>query len=187
MHNRTKILKLLTVAVLFAMLMSACVATPPPAAAPAEEQPTAAAGAEEAAAPAADAAPAAEGEKIVLRWANILDANGQEQWQPIIDAFQAKYPNIEISSESTAGSGAAVYPDVLKTSMASGSPPDVFFLWGGSIAEPFIKAGQVMDLAPYYEKYGWNGKFAPWVIERITVRWQALWRAVPCAGHGLLV
>ena len=24
-----------------------------------------------------------------------------------------------------------------------------------------------MDLAPYYEKYGWNGKFAPWVIDRI--------------------
>jgi len=159
MFNRTQLLRLLTVTMLFAMLMSACVATPPPAAAPAAGAATEA--------PAAAEQPAAGGEKITLRWANILDATGQEQWQPIIDAFQAKYPNIEISSESTAGSGAAVYPDVLKTSMASGSPPDVFFLWGGTIAEPFIAAGQVMDLASYYEKYGWAGKFAPWVTERI--------------------
>ena len=113
--------------------------------------------------------PAASGEKIQLRWANINTAEGTEQWQPVIDAFEAKFPNIEVISESTAGSGAAVYPDVLKTSMASGNPPDLFFMWGGSIAEPFIKAGQVMDLAPYYEKYGWNDKFAPWVIDRITL------------------
>lgn len=157
--NRLSLLRLLSVMVIFAMLASACVATPP-AAAPAEgEQPAA----EQ---PAAEQ-PAA-GEKVTLRWANIIAAEGMEQWQAVVDAFQEKYPNIEVSSESTAGSGAAVYPDVLRTSMASGSPPDLFFMWGGSIAQPFIDAGQVMDLAPYYEKYGWNDKFAPWVIDRIS-------------------
>lgn len=163
MRNRTTLWKLLAIAVLASMLISACVATPPPAAAPAEEQPAAAAG-EETAAPAA----AAEGEKIVLRWANINDAQGVERWQPIVDAFEAKFPNIEVSSESTAGSGAAVYPDLLKTAMASGNPPDVYFMWGGSIAQPFIDAGQSLDLAPYYAKYEWNDKFAPWVIDRIS-------------------
>jgi raffinose/stachyose/melibiose transport system substrate-binding protein len=148
----------LAVLALTAML-SACVATPPPAAAPAEGEATAE--------PAA-AEPAAEGEKITLRWANIFSADAQEQWQPVIDAFKAEHPNIDISIESTAGSGAAIYPDVLKTAMASGSPPDLFFMWGGSIAQPFIDAGQVMDLASYYEKYGWSDKFAPWVIDRIT-------------------
>jgi raffinose/stachyose/melibiose transport system substrate-binding protein len=146
--------------VIFAMLASACVATPP-AAAPAEGEQAAA---EQ---PAAEQ-PAAGGEKIKLRWANIIDAPNWEQWQAVVDAFQEKYPNIEISSESTAGSGAAVYPDVLKTAMASGSPPDLFFMWGGSISEPFIKAGQAMDLTPYYEKYGWKDKFAPWVVDRIS-------------------
>ena len=164
MSHRTTVFKLLSLLVFIAMIASACVATPPPAAAPAAEQPAADSGA----AAEQPAAPAAEGEKVVLRWANINDAAGQERWQPIIDAFQAKYPNIEVSSESTAGSGAAVYPDLLKTSMASGSPPDVFFMWGGSIAQPFIDAGQVMNLEAYYAKYGWNDKFAPWVIDRIS-------------------
>ncbi len=160
MLHRTTIFRLLSVLVLVAMITSACVATPP-AAAPTGEQPAADSGA-------AAEQPAAGGDKITLRWANILDANGQEQWQAVVDAFQAKYPNIEVSSESTSGSGAAVYPDVLKTSMASGSPPDLFFMWGGSISQPFIDAGQVMDLTPYYAQYGWTEKFAPWVVDRIS-------------------
>lgn len=137
------------------MLLTACVATPPQAAAPAAEGDAAAA----APADAEAAAPAAEGEKVVLRFANIFDATGQEQWQTVIDAFEAAHPNIEVSSESTAGSGAAIYPDVLKTSMASGSPPDVFFMWGGSQMEPFINLGQALDLTPYYEQYNWNEKY----------------------------
>ena len=36
MFNRTKLWKVLAVTMLFAMLVSACVATPPPAAAPAD-------------------------------------------------------------------------------------------------------------------------------------------------------
>lgn len=154
MFDRKKFTKLLALTVLVSLLASACVATPPQGAAPAGEQPAA-------------AQPAAGGEQITLRWANIIDATGQEQWKAVVDAFQAKYPNIRVVSESTAGSGAAIYPDVLKTSIASGSPPDLFFMWGGSIAQPFIDAGQVMDLGPYYDKFGWHGKFAPWVVERI--------------------
>lgn len=157
MSSRMNLTKLLALVVLVSLLVSACVATPPQAAAPAGEQP--AAGASEQS--------AASDEQITLRWANIIDATGQEQWQAVVDAFQAQYPNIRVVSESTAGSGAAVYPDVLKTSMASGSPPDLFFMWGGSIAQPFIDAGQVMELGPYYEQYGWDSKFAPWVVERI--------------------
>lgn len=112
MHNRKNLFKILALLAVFSMLLTACVATPPPAAAPA-------AGAEATAAPAGEQAAAApaEGEQITLRWANINDATSTEQWQPILDAFHAKYPNITVSSESTAGSGAAVYPDVLKTSM----------------------------------------------------------------------
>ena len=153
-HNR--IFKLLSLLVLLAMITGACVATPPPAAAPA------------AAEDAAAAQPAASGEKVTLRFANWLDAQGQEDWEPVLAAFEEKYPNIDVVFESTSGSGAAVYPDMLKTAIASGSPPDVFHMWGGSIAQPFINAGQVMDLATYYEKYGWNDRFAPWVIDRIS-------------------
>jgi raffinose/stachyose/melibiose transport system substrate-binding protein len=163
MSNRRNLLRVFAVIAIFSMVFTACVATPPQTAAPAAGEATEAAAAGQEA-----AQPAASGEKVKLRWANINEAVGAEQWQAVVDAFQAKFPNIEVISESTGGSGAAVYPDVLKTSMAAGSPPDLYFMWGGSIATPFIKAGQAMDLSPYYEKYGWNDKFAPWVIDRIS-------------------
>ena len=155
MFHKKSLYQIAALVVIAVMALTACVATPP--AAPAESGST-------------DAAPAAAGEQITLRWANIMNAEAQEQWQPLVDAFEAEHPNIDIVMESTAGSGAAVYPDVLKTSMASGSPPDLFFMWGGSIAQPFIDAEQTLDLTAYYEQYGWNEKFAPWVIDRITSR-----------------
>jgi len=33
-----------------------------------------------------------------------------------------------VTLETVAGSGAAVYPGVLRTSMAAGDPPDVYFM-----------------------------------------------------------
>jgi raffinose/stachyose/melibiose transport system substrate-binding protein len=116
----------------------------------------------------ADEEAAPSGEKITLRFATIFDAAAMEQWQPVLDEYSSLNPNIEIAVEATAGSGAAIYPDVLKTAMASGAPPDMFFMWGGEIAGPFIDAGQVLDLKPYYDQYGWQDRFAPWTIERIT-------------------
>jgi raffinose/stachyose/melibiose transport system substrate-binding protein len=120
------------------------------------------------AAPAAGEQAAPAGEQITLRFANIFDAAAMERWQPIFDEYTAQNPNITIASESTAGSGAAIYPDVLKTSMASGSPPDLFFMWGGEIAGPFIDAGQVLDLTDFYEQYGWKDRFGAWTVDRIT-------------------
>jgi raffinose/stachyose/melibiose transport system substrate-binding protein len=142
---------------LIVLSVAACIPS-----APAEQGGTAAPG-DQAAAP----APAA-GEKITLRLATIFDAQGMEQWQPVFDEYMAANPNIELAVESTAGSGAAIYPDVLKTAMASGNPPDIFFMWGGTVASPFIDADQVLDLQPYYDQYGWKEMFAPWIFERIT-------------------
>jgi raffinose/stachyose/melibiose transport system substrate-binding protein len=153
MTLRRWIFTLFAIAIL--AMVSGCVATPPQAAAPSGDSDTSQ--------PADSSA-----EQITLRWANIMDATAQEQWAPIVEAFEAEHPNINVEMESTAGSGAAVYPDVLKTAMASGSPPDLYFMWGGSIAQPFIDADQAMDLSSYYEQYGWNEKFAPWVIDRIS-------------------
>src|SRR5690349_754929 len=74
-------------------------------------------------------------DKVTIRFANIFDGPGSEKWEPVLADFMAANPNIEVKSESVAGSGAAVYPDVLRTSMASGDPADVFFMWGGSIVK----------------------------------------------------
>lgn len=157
-----------------ATLLAACAGMPsaPPTQAPA---------APAAEATAAPAAPAASGDKITLRIANIWSADDMVHIQPVLDEYMKLNPNIEIASESTSGSGAAVYPDVLKTAIASGNPPDAFFMWGGEIAAPYIDADQVLDLTDLYKKNGWDEKYGPWTLDRISrdgkrygVPWKAL-------------
>lgn len=106
--------------------------------------------------------------KETLRLMTVFDAPAVKLWEPVLAAYNEANPDIEVKMETVAGSGAAVYPDVLRTAMASGDPPDVFFMWGGEIAGPFIKAGQVEPLDAYYQKYGWDKVVAPWTIDRIT-------------------
>lgn len=58
--------------------------------------------------------------------------------------------------DSLPGSGAAVYPDKLRTELLGGKGPDVWRIWGGQIGGPFARAKQAADLAPYYAKFGWD-------------------------------
>lgn len=115
--------------------------------------------------------------------ATVFDAAGVENWQPVLDAFAAAHPGITVTMETVAGSGAAMYPDMLRTAMASGDPADVFFMWGGTVAGPFIKAGQVLALNDIYAKYSWNDRFPPWIIDRLGVAGQTY--GVPFHGQGM--
>src|SRR4051794_765116 len=66
------------------------------------------------------------------------------------------------------GSGAAVYPDKLRTELLGGSGPDVWRIWGGQIGAPYAKAKQAADLAPYYAKFGWDNKINQNAIAGMT-------------------
>jgi raffinose/stachyose/melibiose transport system substrate-binding protein len=108
------------------------------------------------------ATPASAEDKVQLRVFSIFDANLQAQWDLVTEAYEKANPNVHVTIENTAGSGAAVYPDVLRTAMASGDPPD-------TISGPFVKAGQVRALDDLYDKYGWRKLVAPWTLDRVTV------------------
>lgn len=118
-----------------------------------------------------------------LRFFTNFDASAVRIWQPILDAYEKANPNVKVTMETVAGSGAAIYPDVLRTSMAAGDPPDVFFMWGGEIAGPFIDAGQVMDLGAIYDKHGWKQRMTPWTVDAIT-RNGKIW-GVPFNARGM--
>ncbi len=70
--------------------------------------------------------------------------------------------------DSLPGSGAAVYPDKLRTELLGGKGPDVWRIWGGQIGSPFAKAKQSLDLSPYYSKYGWDSKINTTAIGGMT-------------------
>lgn len=122
-------------------------------------------------------------DKTTIRFATILDGPGMERWEPVLAAFHEEHPNIEVRVESTAGSGAAVYPDVLRTSMASGDPPDVFFMWGGSIAKPFVDAGQVAVIDDLYTEKDWTNRFPAWTVDRLKQDGKQY--GVPFHGQGM--
>jgi raffinose/stachyose/melibiose transport system substrate-binding protein len=70
--------------------------------------------------------------------------------------------------DSLPGSGAAVYPDKLRTELLGGSGPDVWRIWGGQIGAPYAKARQAADLAAYYTKYGWDSRINQNAIAGMT-------------------
>jgi raffinose/stachyose/melibiose transport system substrate-binding protein len=91
-----------------------------------------------------------------------------------IDLFKAQMKKFDEANGTTTtvdslpGSGAAVYPDKLRTELLGGSGPDVWRIWGGQIGAPYVKAKQAMDLAPFYQKYGWDSKINTAAIEGMT-------------------
>ncbi|MFC9694224.1 ABC transporter substrate-binding protein [Kribbella sp. NPDC056951] len=70
--------------------------------------------------------------------------------------------------ESLPGSGAAVYPDKLRTQLLGGKGPDIWRIWGGQIGSPFAKAKQALDLSPYYSKFGWDSSINEQAIGAMT-------------------
>jgi ABC-type glycerol-3-phosphate transport system substrate-binding protein len=91
-----------------------------------------------------------------------------------IDLLKAQVKKFDEANGSTTtvdslpGSGAAVYPDKLRTELLGGKGPDVWRIWGGQIGAPFAKAKQALDLAPYFSKFGWDTKINKAAIDGMT-------------------
>ena len=91
-----------------------------------------------------------------------------------IDLFKAEMAKFDAQAgtktavNNLPGSGAAVYPDKLKTELLGGAGPDVWRIWGGQIGAPFAKAKQALDLGPYYAKFGWDSRINTAAIEGMT-------------------
>jgi raffinose/stachyose/melibiose transport system substrate-binding protein len=91
-----------------------------------------------------------------------------------IDLLKAQVKTFDAQNGTTTtvgslpGSGAAVYPDKLRTELLGGKGPDVWRIWGGQIGAPFATAKQALDLSPYYAKYGWDTKISTAAIEGMT-------------------
>lgn len=129
------------------------------------------------------ARPANAAAPITLKYLNWFDASGAKLVAQATKEYTALHPEVQIVQNSVAGTGAATYPNVLRTGIAGGRPPDFFNMWGGQIASPFIDDGQVLDLTPYYEKYGWNKIIEQWPINAIK-RKGRVW-GVPFTARGM--
>lgn len=80
--------------------------------------------------------------------------------QTAVDAFN-KTSAVKVKLVQVPGSE---YSAGLSSVMASTNAPDVFFNWGGGSIEPYVKAGELVDLTPYFEKTPLKGAFLPSVV-----------------------
>jgi raffinose/stachyose/melibiose transport system substrate-binding protein len=116
----------------------------------------------------------AQNAAVELNFLTVWGEDGAKIFQGAIQEYQKANPNVTIKMTTVAGTGAATYPNVLRTSIAGGKAPDLFFMWGGSLAAPFIDSDSALDLAPYYKKYNWNNLILPGAISQIK-RNGAVW------------
>ena len=98
-----------------------------------------------------EAKPAAE--SVDLRWRTRPDNQAE------IDLYQQISDDIDADSEAFSlkyepgGSETASYQDVLKTEIAAGTAPDVFWIPGTDVAD-FAKRGLILDLREQAEEAG---------------------------------
>ena len=116
---------------------------------------------------ASSAAASVDGKGKTLRLFSYEDTSALPFVQSVAAKFDAQYGSTT-TIDNLPGSGAAVYPDKLRTELLGGKGPDVWRIWGGSIGSPYAKAKQALDLAPYYAKYGWDSKINPAAIAGMT-------------------
>ncbi len=94
----------------------------------------------------------------VLHWAGDYEVTTE---QAIADRFAADHPGVRVVVESVVTN----YDEKLLTSIASGSPPDVFLLDGPDIPT-ILDRGLALDLTPYLARAGYDpARVFPQVME----------------------
>lgn len=108
---------------------------------------------------------------IMTRW------TGSDSLAPIFEGqlkkFQEENPNIEIQNDSVAEE--AAYNNKLKTSIATGTTPDMFYYPGVAGVAQWAKNGVIMDVQSLIDDKSWsdgfiNGAFDVWNLEKYGVK-----------------
>ncbi len=91
---------------------------------------------------------AAEAEEATIEWTMWGNTAQQEVYRKMIDAFEAKYPNIKVDHEEVPWGG---YHDKLLTRMVGGTAQDTFTVSWAFFVD-YAKSGQLYSLAEMIKK-----------------------------------
>jgi multiple sugar transport system substrate-binding protein len=137
----------LLVALIASFVLAAC-ATPTAAPTTEAAAPTDAPATEETAAPTEVVA-----EEVALRWRTRPDNQEEaDVYQEVSNTVDDQLEGITLTYEP-GGSETASYQDVLKTEIAAGTAPDVFWIPGTDVGD-FVQRGLILDLRSYADATG---------------------------------
>lgn len=97
-------------------------------------------------------------------WVNDKDSTTNSLRNAIKD-WNDRNPNVKIQAD---GVNVEQYKTKIKTALAAGEAPDLFYMWGGSFAGPYIKEGNILPLDSYLND-GIKEKLAPGALAACTV------------------
>lgn len=78
-------------------------------------------------------------------------------FEDAVAQFHAAHPHVKVNLE---GMDQTVHREQkLRSEMVTGTPPDLFVLFGGAEIEPYVRAGRLMDLTDFVQSRGWQQQF----------------------------
>jgi multiple sugar transport system substrate-binding protein len=117
------------------------------------------------------AAGEASGDDVSLRWRTRPDNDAETNlYNDVSDEIDAEWDGVALEYEP-GGSETSSYQDVLRTEIAGGTAPDVFWIPGTDIAD-FATRGLIMDLrdsAEASDAYAGDDAYSPGPMELLTV------------------
>lgn len=94
-------------------------------------------------------APSAAAPPVTLElwyWSILRPDLGTDQYRALVDEWNAERTDIRI--EATAYD-MEEYRSKIKTSLAAGEAPDMFYMWSGSFVRPYLRTGNMLSIDAY--------------------------------------
>lgn len=104
------------------------------------------------------------GEKVTITFWTLQTR--QEAVDPIIEAFKEIRSDIEVVASYYSTDG---IKDACKVAASSGTLPDIWFNWGGSLGSFYVENGLTYDLTSYAEENGWSDIFNSGALDLCTL------------------
>jgi raffinose/stachyose/melibiose transport system substrate-binding protein len=96
-------------------------------------------------------------------WASDTESS-KAPFEKVIAAYQAANPSIKLTLDATENEA---YKTKIRSAVAAGEAPDVFFYWSGGTMKGFVDAGALLPLDPYFDD-ALKGKILPGTTVNMT-------------------
>ncbi len=79
-------------------------------------------------------------------------------FEEVVRDYQKEHPNVKVNFE---GLDQTIHREQkLKSEMVTGTPPDMFVLFGGAEIEPYVRSNRLMDLTDFVQENGLRDQFS---------------------------
>ena len=108
-------------------------------------------------------------------WNSFTNSEQQSDWtEDYVTAWNDTHPNIQVNLVIKP---VANFAQIQQIALAAGAGPDIVYQDGPTQVIPLAKAGQILALDKYAEKYSWKKLILPWAFATST--WDGSLRSLP--------